>query len=149
MVPESSSCPSLLPPGTDIDQIVKSRNVSELIAVWNTYHHRRRRAEVLAALDARALNDIGERSMLDQMADSTLRELHGRELRKTAVVSEIQALAANQRLVETMLAGRWAVMDRAHQQGSTWLSIGQALGMTKQGAVDWYRRKKPDINTSP
>ena len=32
-------------------------------------------------------------------------------------------------------------MQAAREAGASWADIGAALGMSKQGAQDWYRRK--------
>jgi hypothetical protein len=32
-------------------------------------------------------------------------------------------------------------MQAAREAGASWSEIGAALGMSKQGAQDWYRRK--------
>jgi len=32
-------------------------------------------------------------------------------------------------------------MREAREAGATWTEIGEALGMPKQGAHDWFRRK--------
>jgi hypothetical protein len=32
-------------------------------------------------------------------------------------------------------------MQAAREAGKTWDEIGSALGMSRQGAQDWYRRK--------
>jgi hypothetical protein len=32
-------------------------------------------------------------------------------------------------------------MNEAREAGASWPEIGEALGMTKQAAYDWYRRK--------
>jgi hypothetical protein len=36
------------------------------------------------------------------------------------------------------------VMQAAREAGASWSQIGASLGMTKQGAQDWYRRKIAD-----
>ena len=56
-------------------------------------------------------------------------------------VSPLEALEANARLVGLLTGARWWVMQAAREAGASWTEIGAALGMTKQGARDWYRRK--------
>ncbi|MFE3206406.1 hypothetical protein [Embleya sp. NPDC059237] len=56
-------------------------------------------------------------------------------------VSPLHALAASARLVDMLTGVRWVDMRNAREQGSTWQEIGDALGMTRQGAYDWYARK--------
>lgn len=59
-------------------------------------------------------------------------------------MTALQALHANRRLVELLTGRRWSVMRRAREEGATWAQIGEALGMSKQGAQDWYARKIAD-----
>jgi hypothetical protein len=59
-------------------------------------------------------------------------------------VSALDALSANARLVELLIGQRWYVMQAAREAGASWAEIGAALGMSKQGAQDWYRRKVAD-----
>lgn len=59
-------------------------------------------------------------------------------------VGPLDALTANKHLVELLVGDRWYVMQAAREAGATWSQIGAALGMSKQGAQDWYRRKIAD-----
>ncbi|KKE98593.1 hypothetical protein WN67_28450 [Mycolicibacterium obuense] len=49
-------------------------------------------------------------------------------------------MGANARLVESLIGRRWVVMQAAREAGASWSQIGEALGMSKQGAQDSYRR---------
>lgn len=62
-------------------------------------------------------------------------------------VSPIEALDANRRLVDLLIGSRWWVMQAAREAGASWSQIGAALGMSKQGAQDWYRRKIAERET--
>lgn len=55
-------------------------------------------------------------------------------------VTAIDALEANRRLISLLTGRRWYVIQEAREAGATWDEIGEALGMTRQGAHDWYRR---------
>ncbi|MEQ4566464.1 helix-turn-helix domain-containing protein [Paenarthrobacter sp. CAP02] len=56
-------------------------------------------------------------------------------------VSALEALRVNARAVDRLTAKRWYVMKAAREAGATWSQIGQALGVTRQAAYDFYRRK--------
>lgn len=56
-------------------------------------------------------------------------------------VTALEALRANARAVDLLTGRRWYVMKSAREAGATWAQIGEALGMTKQAAHDFYRRK--------
>lgn len=64
-----------------------------------------------------------------------------RALAQLPEVSAVEALEANRQLVELLTNRRWYVMREAREAGASWSEIGVALGMSKQGAQDWYRRK--------
>ena len=59
-------------------------------------------------------------------------------------VTALEALAANRALVDELVGQRWYVMQAAREDGASWGELGAALGMSKQGAQDWYRRKIAD-----
>lgn len=56
-------------------------------------------------------------------------------------VAALEALRENVKAVELLTARRWYVMKSAREAGATWAQIGEALGITKQAAHDFYRRK--------
>ncbi|MFF0267692.1 hypothetical protein [Kribbella sp. NPDC004536] len=56
-------------------------------------------------------------------------------------VSGIEALRASRRVVELLTAARWHMIRQARAEGSSWSQVGAALGMSKQAAYDFYRRK--------
>jgi hypothetical protein len=71
-------------------------------------------------------------------------EVAERALNELPDVSALDALEANRQLVELLIGRRWYVMRAAREAGASWSEIGAALGMSKQGAQDWYRRKIAD-----
>ena len=64
-----------------------------------------------------------------------------RALGQLPVVLALEALEANREMVELLTNRRWYVMREAREAGASWPQIGAALGMSKQGAQDWYRRR--------
>ncbi|MFI5695297.1 hypothetical protein ACIA58_25820 [Kribbella sp. NPDC051586] len=56
-------------------------------------------------------------------------------------VSGLEALRASRRVVELLTGARWHMMRQAREEGSSWSQVGTALGMSKQAAYDFYRRK--------
>lgn len=62
-------------------------------------------------------------------------------LEKLPEVDALEALAANAAAVNLLVGRRWYVMQEAREAGATWEAIGKALGITKQGAQDYYRRQ--------
>jgi hypothetical protein len=56
-------------------------------------------------------------------------------------VSAVQALEADRKLVELLIGRRWMAMQDAREADATWADIGEALGMSRQAAWDWYQRK--------
>jgi hypothetical protein len=106
----------------DVDAVVQGRagDERELLAVWNLVHERGTWAGILRKDPDNAV----ARGALDQLPEA----------------GPLEALAANARLVDLLTGRRWYVMRDAREAGTTWSEIGQALGMTRQGAQDYYRR---------
>jgi hypothetical protein len=103
---------------------IEKADERELHGFWNTYHERR--------VWRRVIDNGGDR------------ELAERALGDLADVSALDALEANRRLVDFLEGRRWYVIQDAREAGASWVEIGAALGMTKQGAQDWYRRRIAD-----
>lgn len=53
----------------------------------------------------------------------------------------LEALQANRDLVAMLTGRRWYVMRDARESGASWPEVATAVGMSRQGAYDWYRRK--------
>jgi hypothetical protein len=105
------------------------------------------------AADARGLEEL-----LEVLRVSDQRELYERGIeqeqaagRPVAVlvnaladlpgVTGLEALRASRRVVELLTAARWHLMRQAREEGSSWSQVGAALGMSRQAAYDFYRRK--------
>ena len=117
-----------LPAGTDVEDLLARGDERALTAAWQTYQHARHTRDALAKFDA----------------DPTKAEVAGymrADLAKLEPVTARQALDANRRLVDLLTGRRWSVMQHAREAGDSWSTIGAALDMTKQGALDWYKRK--------
>jgi hypothetical protein len=56
-------------------------------------------------------------------------------------VGGLDALRASRRVVEVFTGARWHLMRQAREEGASWGQIGQALGMSRQAAHDFYRRR--------
>jgi hypothetical protein len=96
-------------------------DLPEYLSVWSTYQQRATWERVIAQ---GGRNDIALRSL------SELPE-----------VSALDALKANRAAVDLLVGRRWYVMEEAREAGATWEAIGEALGITRQGAQDYYRRQ--------
>ena len=92
-----------------------------LLQVWHAFGARLTRQQAL------------ERGADPEIADRALAELPD--------VSALDALEANRQLIELLTGRRWYVIEAAREAGASWSQIGAVLGMSKQGAQDWYRRK--------
>src|SRR5215212_6718208 len=104
--------------------IHESNDESALLGVWRAFGSR--------LTWQRAIERGGD----PQVAERALGEL--------PEVSALDALEANRQLVDFLIGRRWFVMQAAREAGASWAQIGAALGMSKQGAGDWYRRKIAD-----
>jgi hypothetical protein len=98
-------------------------DVQDYLATWDAYNERRMWADTAARANEPAHADVARRKLSELPA-----------------VSPLEALTANQEAVRRLIAQRWFVMRDAREAGATWEAIGAALGITKQGAQDYYRR---------
>ncbi|GAB4590388.1 hypothetical protein [Nocardia sp. IFM 10818] len=126
-----------LPAGTDIAAVLRDGDERPLHAVWNTYNHR----QFLRTVIERA--GRGDTEQERQRSADALPSLLA-EIDALAEVTALQALQANRRMVELLTGRRWMLMLDARETGESWTAIGAALGMSKQGALDWYKRKIAD-----
>jgi hypothetical protein len=62
-------------------------------------------------------------------------------LTKLPNVAGLDALRASRQVVDLLTGARWHMMRQAREEGASWTDIGKALGMTRQAAHDFYRRK--------
>ncbi|MEV6562964.1 hypothetical protein AB0M22_45105 [Nocardia sp. NPDC051756] len=120
-----------VPVGTDIDAVLRDGDEQILHATWTTFHHIEFTRETLKEIDT------------DQAKATVAAHMRAR-LAGLADVTAVQALEANRRLVGLLTGRRWHVMRAAREAGESWAAIGTALGMSKQGALDWYKRKIED-----
>lgn len=107
----------LLPLGLDVDFAIAHGDEDVLRAVQRTYQ----------LSQTEELLEPYERPVIDY-----------------AVVTPAQALAANRKLAERLHRQRWYLIRAARAAGDSWSAIGAVLGLTKQGAADWYHRNVPE-----
>jgi hypothetical protein len=106
-----------------VEQALNSGNVHELLKVWEDFNRGETWREVSATGSDQA------------------REAAAHFLSEVSEVAALEALRANAKAVELLTARRWYVMKSAREGGATWAQIGEALGITKQAAHDFYRRR--------
>jgi hypothetical protein len=68
-------------------------------------------------------------------------EMLVRALAELPGVTGLDALRTSRRVVELLTGARWHMMRQAREEGASWTEVGQALGMSKQAAHDFYRRR--------
>ncbi|MEL7978361.1 hypothetical protein AAG589_21020 [Isoptericola sp. F-RaC21] len=103
------------------DEFKLPPDVPEYLATWGAYAKRTTWDGILAKDPENAV----ARQALDELPD----------------VGPLDALAANAAAVNLLVGRRWYVIRAAREAGETWEAIGTALGISKQGAQDYYRRK--------
>lgn len=109
--------------GVSVERALSGGDVHELLTVWEDFN----RGETWREASANGGDEA--------------REAAAQFLAEVREVAALQALRANAKAVELLTARRWYVMKSAREAGATWAQIGEALGITKQGAYDFYRRK--------
>ncbi|MDQ0241405.1 hypothetical protein [Arthrobacter bambusae] len=106
----------------DVDEILRNGDEADLSRVWNLQHER----------------SLWQR-VIDR-SDATHRGIAQEKLATLPEVNPLQALQANARLIKLLTGRRWMVIQEAREHGASWDEIGAALGISKQGAHDFYRR---------
>lgn len=109
--------------GVSVEQALNSGDVHELLTVWEDFN----RGET-----GREASAVGS---------DEAREAAAQFLAEVREVAALEALRANAKAVELLTARRWYAMKSAREAGATWAQIGEALGITKQAAHDFYQRK--------
>jgi hypothetical protein len=107
----------------------------ESFETWNQFHEGRMWEQARKQL--RAQGDDPEQ-LLRLVADAAAR---------APAVSALEALAANARLVGLLSGRRWYVMQAAREEGAEWAEVGAALGVSKQAAWEFYKRKIEEQET--
>jgi hypothetical protein len=106
-----------------VERALSSGDIHELLKVWEDFNSGETWREVSATGS-------------DQALEAAAQFLAG-----VREVAALEALRANAKAVELLTARRWYVIKTAREAGATWAQIGEALGITKQAAHDFYRRK--------
>lgn len=115
------------------DEITTLMDTSLLLRISGASRERQTWEQVRA--DADALEDADRVRVADGVLDEAVVE--GLRVRD---VTALHALAATTTLVRLLTGWQWIDMRDAREQDATWREIGAAVGMTRQGAHDWYRR---------
>lgn len=99
------------------------------VMLWTAHRLNRERVQLELAIG---------RARLD--GDDEAVRVAERRIEELPAMSPLQALTVARLLGSELVSGRWQDMDRAHKAGDSWSEIGAALGMSKQGAYDYYHR---------
>ena len=101
-------------------------DTNKLLATWEVQSQRALWRRVLAKSEAQG------RTHGVAVAQAAMAELPS--------VSPLEALRANAELVQLLIARRWAVIQEAREQGASWTEVGDALGVSRQAAWEFYQR---------
>lgn len=112
-----------LPIGTDVDALLVDGDVGDWLQVWETFSERQT-----------------WQAVIERTEDPAACEMFRRDLEDWAPVTPLQALTASRLLVERLSGRRWYVMRDAREAGASWAEIGDALGVSRQAAQQWYRQ---------
>jgi hypothetical protein len=101
-------------------------DTNKLLATWEVQSQRAMWRRVLARAEAEG------RTHGVTAARSAMAELSS--------VRPLEALRANAELVQLLVARRWSVMQEAREHGASWTEVGDALGVSRQAAWEFYQR---------
>lgn len=130
-----------LPADTDLDRLIENQRLDHIAALIHTHDvieaHRRGLAETEGrSNDERYDSDSGLTLTVGEM-----RAAFRRELEQLAPVTALHVLRANEAAMSQLSGGRYRAIVAARADGQSWSAIGAALGMSKQGAQDWYNKR--------
>lgn len=108
--------------------MLRSGTEGQLLEIWTSHQRASWKPAPVAA-------DAGE---ITHLRASGAEDVEQRQ------VSALDALRANAELVDLLTGRRWMVMQDAREAGATWEQIGEALGMSRRAARNWYKRKIRD-----
>ncbi|MDV7351730.1 hypothetical protein R4282_01705 [Rhodococcus oxybenzonivorans] len=113
------------------------RGVEGLSALWVHYDSVQNMSEAAVAAAERG----------DEETAARRRELAERAQLRSPAPSHLDALAISIHLENELHNARFDVVRRALAEGASWSDIGRVLGMSKQSAHAWYRRRhrKPAV----
>lgn len=105
----------------------KTLTAAELAALYDEY-----RAALGEVELAEEVLELGRKDAPKWIADATQR--------RNEAVSDFDALEINAFLASTMIADRYAIIERLRSQSppTAWSKIGDVLGMSKQAVHQWY-----------
>ncbi|MBB6374349.1 hypothetical protein BKA01_001571 [Pseudonocardia eucalypti] len=112
----------------DVETVLRSGTESQLLEIWSSHQ----RASWEPTSVSTGASDITHRRASDP------------ENAERRQVSALDALRANAELVDLLTGRRWMVIQDAREAGATWEQIGQALGMSRRAARNWYKHKIRD-----
>lgn len=116
----------------DVDEVLSSPNLTQLLELWNAAGDRRMWTKVLTESTAAGNDQTADTARTARTARTALAEL--------GETSALDSLRANLRIVSLLTGWRWIAMQQAREEGATWDQIGDALGMTRQAAWEWFKR---------
>lgn len=125
----------LVPADADVDAMLRTADPRTLLAICSTYNlnrAERRRLDFFPGDTEIAFENTTHRD---------IREHYQRELDRRADITPAQSLAANAQLAEWVDENRFMMTVEAREAGDSWTTIGDAQNISKQGALDWYKRK--------
>jgi hypothetical protein len=107
--------------------------------------------ELLGVLRVSDQRELYERGIEQEQAAGHPAAVLVKALSDLPGVSGLEALRASRRVLELLTGARWHMMRQAREEGSSWSQVGEALGMSKQAAYDFYRRKldRQDESAAP
>ena len=110
----------------DVEAVLSSPSLTRLLELWNAAADRQMWTKVLTESSGAGNEQAAEaaRTALAELGD----------------ISALDSLRANLKIVTLLTGWRWIVMQQAREEGATWDQIGDALGMTRQAAWEWFRR---------
>ncbi|MFD4444372.1 hypothetical protein ACFWPK_31815 [Nocardia sp. NPDC058519] len=130
-----------LPADTDLDRLIERQRLDHLAALIHTHDVIGATQRGLAEAEGRPDDEPYDSASGLTLTVGEMREVFRRELDRLAPVTALHVLRATEAASNQLSGDRHRAIIAARADGQSWSEIGAALGMSKQGAQDWFNRR--------
>ncbi|MFE3322877.1 hypothetical protein [Nocardia sp. NPDC059195] len=130
-----------LPADTDLDGLIENQQLDHIAALIHTHDVIGATRRGLAETEGRPDDEPYDSASGLTLTVGEMRATFQRELDRLAPVTALHVLRATEAGANQLSGARHRAITAARADGQSWSAIGAALGMSKQGAQDWFNKR--------